>query len=104
MYGDVMVRKQLYITEGQEEELKRRAAETGMTEAEVVRRALDLFFNPIDSGAQRKALDAFNEDADRLVEILRARVRAREGDRPLVPAMWSREELYAERTDRYGSR
>ncbi len=36
-----MVRKQLYITESQEEALKRRSAETGVSEAELVRRALD---------------------------------------------------------------
>ena len=41
-----MVRKQLYITEAQEEALKRRAAETGVSEAELVRRALDNALGP----------------------------------------------------------
>lgn len=36
-----MVRKQLYITEAQEEALKQRAHETGLSEAELVRRALE---------------------------------------------------------------
>lgn len=37
-----MVRKQLYLTEDQDVALKRRAAEAGVSEAEVVRRALDM--------------------------------------------------------------
>ena len=36
-----MVRKQLYLEERHELALKRRAAETGLSEAELVRRALD---------------------------------------------------------------
>lgn len=36
-----MVRKQLYLTEAQDEALKRKAEEEGVSEAEVVRRALD---------------------------------------------------------------
>lgn len=36
-----MVRKQLYLEERQERALKRRAAETGLSEAELVRQALD---------------------------------------------------------------
>ena len=36
-----MIRKQLYIEEAQDKALKRRAKELGVTEAEVVRRALD---------------------------------------------------------------
>jgi len=37
-----MVRKQLYISDEQEQLLKRRAHELGTTEAELMRRALDL--------------------------------------------------------------
>ncbi len=36
-----MVRKQLYITPDQEADLKRKAEEAGVSEAELVRRALD---------------------------------------------------------------
>lgn len=36
-----MVRKQLYLTEEQDASLKRQAAEAGVSEAEIVRRALD---------------------------------------------------------------
>ncbi len=36
-----MIRKQLYLTEDQDARLKRRAAEQGVSEAEVVRRALE---------------------------------------------------------------
>lgn len=38
-----MVRKQLYITEAQEEALKNRAQSLGISEAELTRRALDAF-------------------------------------------------------------
>ena len=37
-----MVRKQLYIDDRHERDLKRRASELGVSEAELVRRALDL--------------------------------------------------------------
>lgn len=37
-----MVRKQLYLTEAQDAALKRRATEAGISEAEVVRRALEV--------------------------------------------------------------
>ncbi len=36
-----MVRKQLYLTEAQDASLKRKAEEMGISEAEIVRRALD---------------------------------------------------------------
>src|SRR5437879_531255 len=36
-----MVRKQLYISDDQERQLKRRAGDLGVSEAELVRRALD---------------------------------------------------------------
>jgi hypothetical protein len=36
-----MVRKQIYITGDQDEALKNRAEQLGVTEAEVIRRALD---------------------------------------------------------------
>jgi hypothetical protein len=36
-----MVRKQLYLTEAQDAELKRQAAKQGVSEATIVRRALD---------------------------------------------------------------
>ena len=47
-----MVRKQVYITAEQDEKLKAAAAELGVTEAELVRRAVD-------------ALDVADEASDR---------------------------------------
>jgi hypothetical protein len=38
----VMVRKQVYIDAGQEQFLKRRAAELGVTEAELIRQGINL--------------------------------------------------------------
>ena len=85
-----VVRKQLYIEAHQEAQLKRRARELGVSEAELVRRALDA---------------ALAGDAD----VLRhpGRVRAAEDllaafDRiawtgTLAPGAYDREGLYAER-------
>lgn len=36
-----MVRKQIYLKRRQEQQLKRRVAETGLSEAELIRQALD---------------------------------------------------------------
>ncbi len=43
MYTQGVVRKQLYLREDQDALLKQRARELGVSEAEVVRRALDRF-------------------------------------------------------------
>lgn len=40
-----MIRKQLYITEGQDEMLKDRASQLGVSEAELARRALSEFLS-----------------------------------------------------------
>lgn len=55
-----MVRKQLYLDEGQNEALKRRAKQLGVSEAEVVRRALDaalLEGEGVDAVRRRAAAD-----------------------------------------------
>lgn len=65
-----MIRKQLYLEEAQDQALKRRAKELGISEAEVVRRALDEALRP---GAatrvrQRKQgiLQAYFDEVDEL--------------------------------------
>lgn len=53
-----MVRKQLYLEEAQDRALKRRARELGVSEAEIVRRALDAaLFGP--EPARRRAIESF---------------------------------------------
>ena len=44
-----MVRKQVYIKPAQERQLKRVARKTGMTEAEIIRRALDAEVQKLES-------------------------------------------------------
>lgn len=53
-----MVRKQLYIGARQDEELKRKAKDLGVSEAEIVRASLeDLFSRDPDSPAQAQIID-----------------------------------------------
>lgn len=53
-----MIRKQLYLEEAQDRALKRRARELGVSEAEVVRRALDAALFGTES-AGRRAIESF---------------------------------------------
>jgi hypothetical protein len=60
-----MIRKQLYLEETQDRALKRRAKELGVTEAEVVRRALDDALKPASQTRENnKALDELFAEAD----------------------------------------
>lgn len=53
-----MVRKQLYITEQQDRALKQQAKALGVSEAELVRRALDeLLHDTLGAPARREVLD-----------------------------------------------
>lgn len=70
-----MVRKQLYLEEAQDQALKRRAGELGVSEAEVVRRALDRALgggsmSPL-GGRRREILAALFDDADRVAQTHR---------------------------------
>jgi hypothetical protein len=67
-----MVRKQLYISEEQEQALKARARDLGVSEAELVRRLLNSLLLPGEAGgalplgrAEAAAL-AFLEDVERI--------------------------------------
>ena len=81
-----MVRKQLYITRSQDRALKRRARELGVTEAEVVRRAIDALDAP---AAEARRAEAARE----LIEGLR---RLGEGGR-LDPDAYDRNARYDDR-------
>lgn len=64
-----MKRKQIYITEEQDRRLKRRAEELGVSEAEVIRRALDAGLDvdaPAPTPSQLAAIERFLERADKL--------------------------------------
>ena len=92
----MMVRKQLYLEAAQDRALKRRARALGVSEAEVVRAALDMALTPglmehadPPRPGHERALRAVLEGCE---EIARARTG---------PTLrWTREELYEERESR----
>jgi hypothetical protein len=62
-----MTRKQLYIEEGQDRALKARAQELGVSEAELVRRALDDALRPkaqVRGGQEAKVLGELFAEAE----------------------------------------
>ena len=88
-----MVRKQVYIEPGQDRFLKRRANELGVSEAELIRRA-------IDSLGRSSTRPRFDPEAW-------AAVVASMEERARVPTTgerqtWRREDLYEERLGRFG--
>mgnify|MGYP006440232305 CR=1 FL=1 len=87
-----MIRKQLYITEGQNENLKQQARELGMSEAELARRALSefLFERSPGAAARPEALD----------ELLRRTRSLSEKHQLPTGYRFDREELYGGRTGR----
>ena len=91
-----MVRKQIYIQKSQEERLKKLAEARGISEAEIIRRALEnemryssLYRPAYDPDAWSK-LVAFWEELDK------------RGPIEPKPRDWTREDLYEERMSRYG--
>ena len=88
----VMVRKQVYIEPGQEQFLKRRAAELGVTEADLIRQGISLL-------AQAPVVQALDPDAWAAEEaVLEQRARltpGRAGD-----WRFRRDEVYQERLGR----
>ena len=86
-----MVRKQVYIEPEQDALLKRQAAQLGVTEAELIRRAID------QAGATPRGLpldqDAWEEAKSIIQERLGITV-------PQTGRSWTREELYEERLER----
>lgn len=94
-----MVRKQLYIEERQDRALKRRAKKLGISEAEVVRAALDAAFAKEGVQAPPPSLPE-DDPLEQLLKLAEEDVRRH----ALPPGGWNREELYAEREDRLASR
>lgn len=64
LYNARVVRKQLYLREDQEARLKRKARETGLSEAELVRLALDRYLS--EGAGHLQALEAFLHDAEQI--------------------------------------
>lgn len=87
-----MIRKQLYITEGQDEVLKDQARELGISEAELARRALSEFLSERSPKATTRP-EALETLLDR-TQSLSEKHRLPSGYR------FDREDLYSERIGR----
>ena len=92
-----MVRKQVYIEQRQDDVLKRVARARGVTEAEVIRQALDRQgrSEPRDFRPDPDAWRSFKRFAERLRARGRTRPRTRD---------WTRDGLYEERLSRHARR
>jgi hypothetical protein len=88
-----MVRKQIYIQKRQEILLKRLSQARGLSEAEVIRQAIDRETGRVSAqpAADRSAWQEW-------VAFLDSRRRASAGKQPL---RWNREEIYAGREGRW---
>jgi hypothetical protein len=86
-----MVRKQIYIEPTQDELLKRHAKLLGVSEAELVRRGIDLVTDRDPDLAER--LRIWEEEKDWIR-------KNRMMDVPQTGRQWTREELYEERLGR----
>jgi hypothetical protein len=90
-----MIRKQIYIQKSQEERLKKVAEARGVSEAEIIRRALEnelramTVYRPAYDQDAWKRIVAFWEELD-----TRGPVEPRSRD-------WKREDLYEDRMNRY---
>lgn len=89
-----MVRKQIYIQKSQEERLKKVAEARGVSEAEIIRRALE---TELKRAGYRLAYD---EEAWKRIQVAILTM----DKLPPVPQKkrdWKREDLYEERMKRY---
>ncbi|HXF84299.1 MAG TPA: ribbon-helix-helix protein, CopG family [Anaerolineales bacterium] len=90
-----MVRKQIYIQKSQDERLKKVVKVHGVSEAEIIRRALD---NEIRQANVSYPL--YDDEAMRGLVALWQELDTR-GPVALRPRNWTREELYEDRMKRY---
>lgn len=88
-----MIRKQLYIEPRQEAVLKRLTQKLGLSEAELIRQAIDRQMSAVPAGV--RDLDAWEREKVFIAERMAAGTipGARE---------WDRETVYEERLARYG--
>ncbi len=91
-----MVRKQLYIEEGQDRAIKRRAKALGISQAEVVRVALA---TALAADAASTAVPLLDEE-DPLEVVLALAAEDVQRGHHLPRGGYSREDLYAEHEDR----
>ena len=88
------IRKQIYLEKKQNQQLKRLAERRGVSEAEVIRQA-------IEHEAAAAANQPLAPNLGALAEFVEAARARRQLGIVGEPYKWNREELYAEREDRY---
>lgn len=81
-----LVRKQVYITRAQENLLKKKAAEMGVTEAELVREALDN--QTYNIGYPRRSVEKWQDE----VQFIRSRMTGKQDSR--TQRTWKRDDLH----------
>ncbi len=89
-----MVRKQIYIERRQEARLKRLARQQGVSEAEIIRRALDRELESGSRSSLRRNPDAWKEALAFMESRRRLAVPEQE------PYRWRREDAYEERLEK----
>jgi hypothetical protein len=87
--SNAMIRKQIYLSRRQNQFLKRRARQQGITEAEVIRQAIDL--EEKLSTPSTRADAAGWEKIQRFVQERQAKYAGKG-----KPVRWNRQELYEE--------
>jgi len=92
-----MVRKQIYIEKRQRAQIKRAAKAQGLSEAELIRRAID---QKLAGGSKGLPRDPAAWARARAV----MRALQTQGPLPARQRSWTREELYEERESRHGER
>ena len=93
-----MVRKQLYLPKRQEAQLKRMAKTRGVSQAEIIRAALDGVLRGVGTRPLQPDPEAWAR-ARRVMLSLQA-----QGPLPNRRRSWTRDGLYEERLSRYGKR
>ena len=89
-----MVRKQIYIQKRQETLLKRLSQARGVSEAEIIRQAIERETTGVPTQPSAGDRSAWQE----LVAFLDARQAAAAGGKPY---RWNREDIYTERESRW---
>ncbi len=86
-----MVRKQIYIYKRQEAQLKRISEAQGISEAELIRRALE---QALGSGSEKKSLFE-KSPLDEFIELARSNKKGTS-----QPYQWNRQDAYEERENK----
>ena len=92
-----MIRKQIYLGKRQQETIRRLASSRGVSEAEVIRHAVDVH------GSQTALNPHLDGTAwERALRVMRSTQRKATGGRSDGYKIWNRDALYENRLNRHG--